>query len=841
MDLRLSAIADVVSGKLIGTGDPRVDDIYIDTRKPAPTNGLFIALKGPRFDAHQFVEDAVENGAVAGLVSEADRIETDAPLIEVEDTTRALQHLAKWWRQQFNMPIIGITGSNGKTIVKEMLAGILGREYTIHRSPRSFNSQIGVPLSLLGLRQQHDLAIIEAGISETGEMDLLAEMIDPDYGILTNIGSAHARGLGDLETTAEEKLKLFKKLESDGWLIRPSELHPLKDATFFDVAEPQRVPDNNRTFDVEPTQSDIDYRVESIDKKPGTFGFDFESGSVTLEDLSLNVPGRHNLYNAAAAVAAALEIGVSEESIRTGLAAFELSPMRLELHTTDDGVTLINDAYSSDPVSARAALKTLNQYRGAGRSIAIFGDMRDLGDMTERAHRRLGRIIARADIDHLICHGEYIEKTGRVAIDSGFDAESVEFTETIDELHRATEDIVRPDDVVLFKASRRVGLERAAERLLRSLAPGRLQVDLSQVRDNYRVIREHLDDQTKFMAVVKGSGYGNNSSRISQTLIQEGVDALAVAYPDEAIPLRQKGIELPILVLNTSPYEIDKISRYDLTPLISSQKLLDTIRDEVENRDEPLSVHLQVNTGMNRIGVCPSETPKVAQDICDADELHFEGLITHFAAADVPEHDEFTNRQLNAFQEVVQTLEKQDIQPDIVHAANTSATWRFPESHFDMVRVGLGLYGLLPNPRLNRKLSLPHELALRFTTKIIHLHTVKQGETVSYGRTWEAPGDREVAVIAVGYNDGFPRFMSNGGEVLIDGTRCPVVGNVCMDVAMVDVSDVDGVGIGDEVVIFGQQGDEYIHIDEVAERGDTISYEIMCNISDRIQRVFVEQ
>ncbi|QDG51644.1 alanine racemase [Persicimonas caeni] len=837
--LTLEQIARLTGGELLcGDADLVISEIGTDSRAPFAQNSLFVALDGEHFDGHRFITEASEKGAAAALVSHGDPLAyPDVALIRVDDTLEALQRLAASWRGLFDVPVVGITGSNGKTIVKDMLASILAQEQTVFRSPGSYNSQIGVPLSLLGIRPEHDIAVIEAGISRIGEMERLEPMIRPTLGIITNIGLAHAAGLNDLATTAREKLELFANLD-DRPLIYPAESKPLGryklpgTPVSFAIAPGKDAPGDEKT--------DADYLVERVAQTSQGFAFSVQFPDGAHHPFALNVPGRHNLANAAAAIAAADTLGVSVEAIREGLAAFELSPLRLEMHTTQEGVTFINDAYSSDPVSARAALSVLEHYAGQQRAIAILGDMLDLGARSTAAHRQLGQVVAHTGIDRLICYGERAQTIGKAAQTAGMTADHIDCVDSIDTLHDLLERELRSGDVVLFKASRTMGLERAAERLLESVAPARLYIDLNAIRDNYHAIRRHVGDGTGLIAVVKSFGYGNDSTRVSQTLAREGVDALAVAYADEGIPLRKRGLTLPILVTNALASEADKLVKYDLTPLVYSRGVVDALRTQARRFSKRVHVHLEVDTGMNRVGLKPDETLSFARELAAIDEIVIEGLMTHFAAADDPDEDAFTRQQIDTFKTVLDQLHAEGIHPNVVHAANTAGAWRFPDAHFDRVRVGLGLYGLSPTPAVSRETDGTHA-ALAFTTRIIHLKDVAAGETVGYNRTWTAEQPRTIATIAAGYNDGFPRFMSNGGEVLIGGRRCPVVGNVCMDVSMVDVTDVPNAKVGDEVVIFGHQGSEAITVDEIAGRGGTISYELLCNISPRVRRIFVRQ
>lgn len=800
-------------------------EVVVDTRKISAPHSLFVALKGPKFDGHDFVDRALEAGAIC-LVNKTWEPERKGPFIRVENTLDALQSLAAAWRSRFGIPVIGITGSNGKTIVKEMLSSILARRFTVWRSPGSFNSQVGVALSVLGIREGHQIAIIEAGISENGEMERLEAMIRPTHGVLTSIGTAHAAGLKTKANTAKEKLNLFSRL-SDA-LVAPK------------TAEVQAYNTSSRTLwfcpeigpDLQPEPS-CTYEAHSGSAR----------AKLRLQDASefvvpVNAAGAHNATNALVAAMMALELGLTKDEIIEGLSAFGYAPMRLEIHTTSNWVTLINDAYSSDPVSARSALSTLSFYGANARKIAILGDMLDLGALSDDAHRELGRDIPGFGVDLLLTLGPLTKSVGKSALEAGMPAPNVRSFDSIERLSEFLDGELESGDVVLFKGSQALELDRVASGLLESVAPTRLYVDLEAIRQNVQAIKTRIQG-TRLMAVVKSFAYGNDATRVSQTLVREGIDALAVAYADEAIPLRNRGLNLPILVTNTLGGEADKIVKYDLMALVGSVPVLDDLERHASYRGKTVEVHVEVDTGMGRLGVKSKDVLEFAKEILKRPSLRLVGLMTHFASADMAQDDAYTTKQLALFDEAIAALKSAGIEPEWVHAANTAAAWRVPAARYNLVRVGLGLYGYHPSADVEEwaKDTAP---ALKFATQVIHVKDVEPGESISYGRTYIAESKRRIATIAAGYNDGFSRFMSNGGEVLIRGKRAKVVGNVCMDVSMVDVTEIPGVEVGDEVVIFGTQDSAEISVDEIAHRGSTINYEVLCKISPRVRRIFME-
>jgi alanine racemase len=546
------------------------------------------------------------------------------------------------------------------------------------------------------------------------------------------------------------------------------------------------------------------------------------------------------VHNAAIAAVAAHALGASPDDILQGLLIYQAAPMRLEVHTSPRHITLLNDAYSSDPTTARAALQALAHHPTSGRRIAVLGEMLELGARSQLEHEALGQAVADARIDLLVCVGsEAARAIARAASAAGLDREAIRHVEHLDALHALMSTLLHPQDVVLFKASRAVGLERAAARILDSVGPTRLKIDLDAIRDNYHALRRHVGAGLDVMPVVKSFAYGSDSTRVASLLLQEGAPILAVAYPDEGVELRAIGLNAPILVLNTLVDELDKIFHYDLTPVVYSRHVIDALCALSVERSAPIPVHLKIDTGMHRVGVSHAEAVELAQYIVAQPQLVLQGLMTHLASADDAAQDAFSTLQLERFEQVVAALHALDIHPSMLHASNTAASARrlrervAPRERRDLVRVGLGLYGLHPSPdvALDSPTLRP---ALEFVTKIIHLQNIEDGETVGYNRSWRASGTRRVATIAVGYNDGLPRFMSNGGHVLVHGQRCPIVGLVCMDATMIDVTDVPRAALGDEVILFN----EVLPIEEIARRGATISYELLCNISPRVRRIF---
>jgi alanine racemase len=824
-------IAVIKPHKIKGARRGVLSGVSIDTRKPIGEDRIFWAIKGRHFDGNDFALEALHLGAVAAVVGNEALLEQDLPhdatMMFCPDTLLALQTLAGHYRSLHTIPIVAITGSNGKTLVKEMLASILCQDRRTYRSPLSYNTQVGAALSLLGLRPEHEVAIIEAGISLPGEMEKLQKIIQPDHGILTVISKAHIGGLGTLENTLEEKQKLFEGLRDDSFLVLNAD-DPLS-LRLLNRFKARKV-----TFGF---SSDADVRADAVQPSPNK-GHRFLMTLFGREvRITLPVPGWFNVLNALAASAAAKLLGASEEAIARGLEEFHPSPMRLEIHTTVTGITLINDTYNSDPASMKGALDVLAKVGRGRRKIAILSEMLDLGLHSSEEHRAVGRDVVRAGVDHLITVGDNATLIGQAAVTEGMSSKRISETRSYNEAATELEKIVNRGDVVLFKGSRWFQLERIARELVGSIGPTRLIVNLDAVAANVKTIRRLVGENVEIMPVVKSFGYGNDSIRTSRVALENGVNYLGVAFPDEGAMLRENRIDAPILVFNVLDEEADKIVRYGLSSVVSSLALGATLNSVAAGRRK-IPVHAKIDTGMGRSGIWVEEAVPFVEALISMKNLHVEGIMTHFSCADDPGADSYTVGQIEQFEWLLNVLRNKGHGFKYIHAANTAAVVRFPQSHYNMVRPGLAIYGMYPSEAVRSLIRL--EQVITFVTKISQIKEHPPGRSISYNRRFTTGRPSLIATLHVGYNDGYPRFQSNVGHVLLHGKKVPVVGTVCMDTIMVDVTDVPEARVGDEVVLIGKQGEEEILADDIAANGNTINYEIACKISPRVTRIFVQ-
>ena len=868
--LTAGRVAELTGGELLGAPEARAERVLTDSRSGVRPGDLFVGLRGPNFDGGRFAATALEEGAAVALVEREHRasledLESGRAAVLVDDALAALQALAGEARRHFPGRVVAITGSNGKTTVKDLLVAALGRETAVTASPQSYNSQVGVALSLLMLDPHAEVAIVECGISEVGEMARLEAMVQPDCGVFTNVGDAHLEGLGDRPTTAREKAGLFRRLPQDpspdghprGWVVLPARETLARQA----LAALQPEPAGGAAA---TTSALVAYPGDPQDDPPAAFRV-LEDGSVPRLVRALGPPAevhlrleaapRPFLRDAALAAATALLLGAQSRAIEAGLQEWRPAPMRLELSTTPRGVLLINDAYTSDPTSAETALSALVRARGSGdpesshrrgQTLAVLGGMAQLGVGRQEAHRRVGRRLAELGddrlLDHLIVLGEGGAEIAAAAEHAGLAPERIHPADDVTDAAQVLEDLCRPGDRVLLKGSRPEGLERLAALLFDSVASARLYVDLDGVVENYRAVRRTAGPQCGVMAVVKSFGYGLGSIRVAQALQRAGVDAFAVAYPDEGVALRDGGISAPILVQNLLPHEVDKVVRYGLSAQISSTDQVRRLDREAAAQRRVVRCHLKLDTGMGRSGLGTDDLEAVvslARAVDSAPWLSLEALMTHLAAAEDPAEDDFSARQLERFEGARRRLDEEGFRFRWVHAANSAALARLPASRYNLVRTGLALFGAYQP----EDATLDTRPVLRLVTQVVSVKTLPPGHGVGYGRTYTTPENepRTLAVVALGYGDGYPWALSNRGWMSIAGHRCPVVGRVSMDVTTLDVTAAGTpdrpVAPGDEVVIFGP-ADTEPDLQELADLAGTLPYELLTRLSPRVRRIF---
>jgi Alr-MurF fusion protein len=867
-----------------GASDVVLAEVEFDTRQIHDGHvTLFVALQGANRDGHQFLQQAFDKGVRHFLVSDAGRLPPGSSGIVVGDTLAALQAFARAHRDRFDYPVIAITGSNGKTTVKEWLVTLLGDDFAVVKSPLSYNSQLGVALSLLQLDAQHNLAIIEAGISQKGEMERLAWMIQPTMGILTHFGDAHAEGFASPAEKLQEKLVLFKGtkvLLADavddgvkGALVEFVRVHPqglwtlgVRGGEWQGARNKGNEGRKDRDFELEEVQAEASsmrgvlvcrrgdvvehggLRSKGLGAGSDQFlGATYSSllgravdspvaGGHGLDvALEIPLPGEAALVNAALAVMGCLMLGLAYSDIQPRLQLLRPVSMRMEMITDNPEVTIINDAYNADLSSVKNALSLLATERYHAARTLVLTDIDHQGTAQERVQKEILDLAVQAlGADNILVIGPVFD---RMLADVPWIAS-----------YPSTEAFIQAFDyerfrnrTVLLKGARRFGLDRLIPYLSRRATATWFKINMNALAHNYRQFRARLPRSTRIMAMVKAFAYGSGSWEIAQAVVREGVDQLAVAYTSEGIMLRTRGIQVPIMVMNADLQSIEQLYRFDLVPEVYG---LDFLRQYIEAGRAlgrvRFPVHIKVDTGMGRLGWDWQQAGELIAFLHSAPGVDVESVLSHLASADVGGLEEFTHTQAKrflAFHDQLVGAIAFDA-PPLKHICNTAGMLRFPEYSMDMVRLGIGLYGVPPFEGAGMDLQEIGSLH----TVITQVHAYPAGTPIGYGCSERTSGPAYIATLPIGYADGIRRSLSNGkGRFLVRGQRAPVIGRVCMDMLMLDVTHILGVEAGDEVVLMGGQGDDFISVEEIAGLCGTISYEVLTGISQRVRRVYVRE
>lgn len=822
----LKDIAAILGVSTSDVDEHPVERLLLDSRKlyDAPAC-LFFALKGPRRDGHLFIPELYEKGVRSFVIShDIDKSGyPEAAFIRVSDTLTALQSLAVHHRSRFNIPVIGITGSNGKTITKEWLYQLLQNDYQIVRSPRSYNSQIGVPLSIWQMDTHHNLAIFEAGISQRGEMGNLAKMLRPEIGILTNIGEAHNEGFLSIDEKLDEKLKLFthcrfiiargKDVESKKELIRSYPSQPALLTWGFE--------DGN------------DLLVKQIDRKANATCITVCSGAAEKK-FCIPFTDDASIENAITCYFVLLQLGVEHDTISERMNSLHAIDMRMEMKKALNNCLLINDSYSADINSLEIALNFQDQQAGHLKKTLILSDLLQSAREDQQLYPFIIERLKKYRVNRLIGIGEHISAT----LTGMKEQESVVQIE----LYPSTDDFLQQfrssmfrDEVVLVKGARVFGFERIVQLLELKQHQTVLEINLNAIVHNLKAYQRLLKPNTKIMAMVKAFAYGSGGGEIAGILQYHKIDFLGVAYADEGVELRKAGISVPIMVMNPEESAFDAIIEYNLEPDIYSFEMLKAFGNFL--RQEGLQhypVHIEIETGMNRLGFTSDGISRLAEDLGRSSLFKIRSVFSHLAASEDPEQDAFTKQQFEIFNVCCIELSKAIRYPFLRHIANTAAIVRHPDLQLDMVRLGIGLYGIDSAGEM-RSALMP---AASLKTTIAQIRKLKPGESVGYNRRGMVNKETVVATVRIGYADGFHRRFGNGvGSMWVKNALAPVIGSVCMDMTMLDITNIPGVQEGDEVIVFGK----VLPVEELASRAGTIPYEIMTGISQRVRRVYFEE
>ena len=820
MSYPIETITQLIGAQRIGSYGGDVKWLLTDSRSLGfPEETLFFALVTGRGNGHRYIADLYDRGVrhfVVSVCPNCEELQTmpEANFLVVDDTLIALQLLAEKHRTQYQIPVVGITGSNGKTVVKEWLSQLLGTDLRVARSPRSYNSQIGVPLSVWQMDEHTEIALIEAGISQRNEMKRLRSIIRPTIGILTNIGGAHQENFSSLQDKCMEKLDLFRDCEIIIYNGDDKEVCESVDRSLQSARE-------------------IAWSRHNAEKPLFISAVDTAERSTTISYSYLGMPGQYTIpftddasvENSIHCLAVCLYLRLFPEKISERMQHLEPVAMRLEVKEGKNGCTLINDSYNSDVASLDIALDFMARRpeREGRERVLILSDLLQTGQSSRSLYRKVSELVESRGVERIIGIGpELASSSSRFNIKKSFYTTTEEFLQS-DEIQGLRRSLV------LIKGSRSYGFERIAEQLTLKVHETTLEIDLGAMVDNLNYYRSMMAPTVKTVCMVKAFAYGAGFYEIAKTLQDHRVDYLAVAVADEGEQLRKAGITANILVMNPELSAFKTMFENNLEPEIYSFTLLDEMIRACEREGYMhYPVHIKIDTGMSRLGFRPDEMPRLIERLQGQTAVIPRSVFSHLAGSDSPEFDAFTHQQAARFVEAATALQTAFPHKILRHICNSAGIERFPEYHFDMVRLGLGLYGISPvGDRLLHPIS-----TLRST--ILQIHDVPETETVGYSRRGKLVRPSRIASVPIGYADGLNRRLGNGqGYCIVNGKQAPYVGNICMDVCMIDVTDIP-CHEGDSVEIFGPQ----LPVTQLAEWLGTIPYEVMTGISTRVRRVY---
>ena len=788
--------------------DLPINTISIDSRTALGRyDEVFFAFKGNHLNGHDFIPELLRKGTKNFVVSEVIAPQEDVNIIYVKDILTALQLTAKYKRDRFKGRVIGITGSNGKTIIKEWLATLIENEYSLVKSPGSYNSQIGVALSAWQLNEKADFGIFEAGISKPNEMPLIKRLIEPHIGIFTNIGSAHQENFETVEAKIKEKLKLFQNTET--LIVRADQ------SQVFNLVKAKY------RGDLISWSSDRESKDHVfVDKNGEVLDFYFKNKKYSFQSSFNDEASIENLIHV---IITAAFLGLSEMSIQNGINNLVPLKMRLRAIKGSNGNYIIDDSYTNDFGGLIKALDFMEKQNLQNSRVLILSDFGSTSNSGEDL-KQLAQLLSNKKVTTFIGIGELLTQYAHL-----FPKDALFFSNTQHFLNTFSLEGLK-NKLILVKGSRRFRFEKIVSGLSQRLHKTSLEINLDSIVNNLSVYKSRLKPTTKIMVMVKALAYGSGSTEIARILEYQKVDYLAVAYTDEGKELRENGISLPIMVMNANPDDGQTLATYNLEPEIFSIEQLQSFLQDFRFLGKPLNIHLVLNTGMNRLGFGETEVLELNDFLADTKDVIVKGVFSHLAAADEELHQNFTIEQVSRFKALSSKIKINQPEPPLKHILNSSGIAAYSQFQMDMVRLGIGLYGIDPTSTMQNDLIFPSQ----FKTTISQIREVKKGESIGYGRNGLVKRDSKIATIAVGYADGYARLFGNGNaQVMVNGQLAPTIGNICMDMSMIDVTDLNAKE-GDEIILFGERPS----VQELAKIAGTIPYEILTNVSSRVSRVF---
>lgn len=821
MKYTISEINKALGLKSTKINESTITILLTDSRKISnPEETLFFAIQSKTNDGHLYIQDlyiqGVRNFVVSSKRPEWSKL-SNANFLVVKDPLMALQKLATYHRQKFQMPVIGITGSNGKTIVKEWLYHLLQSDYNIVRSPRSYNSQTGVPLSVWQLDQSATLGIFEAGISMPDEMEHLESIIHPTIGVFTKLGEAHQENFASLQQKCKEKLELFINSE----VIIYNEDNAVLTRCVEDMAM------SHKTFTWSFKNRENPLYISSVKTEDNktTIYYSFLGFETSLEIPFIDGA---SIENAISSLATLLYLRILPEEIKERMAKLEPVAMRLDVREGKNGCILINDTYNSDFNSIKIALEFQNQRKvdASLKKTLILSDIFQSGLLPKTLYRKVSEIIEQNNIDKIIGVGKDISQ-----FSSFFSMEKQFFV--------TTEDFIKSqiwkefkNELILVKGSRSFHFEKIIALLEKRVHETVLEVNLDALVHNFNFYKSKVASNVKLISMVKANGYGAGATEIAKTLQYHRCGYLAVAIASEGVALRNEGVNMPIIILNSETYGFEELFHYNLEPEVYNFRILKAFIKEAESRGVTnYPIHIKLDTGMHRLGFVRDDIPELIDILRKQKSLYVVSTFSHLAASESWVFDDFTEKQIEIFEELSLQIENELKYSISRHILNSAGIERFPDKQFNMVRLGIGLYGV----SASGVKGLRNVCTLK--TTILQIKTLKENDTVGYGLKEKLDHDAQIATIRIGYADGLSRqFGNRKGRVLINGEFAPIVGDVCMDLCMVDVTNINAKE-GDSVIVFGED----LSVIDLAKSIGTIPYEILTSVSPRVKRVYIKE
>ena len=828
MDYLVSEIIKIVNGNSAGDHliERAITDILIDSRKLiAPEQCLFFALSSKRNDGHNYIPELYEKGVrdfvVTRVPPNADQY-PDANFILVKNTLQALQALARAHRDKFSIPVIGVTGSNGKTIVKEWLYQLCSKDRRTIRSPKSYNSQIGVPLSVWQMNPDYELAIFEAGMSEPDEMDKLQAVIKPTIGIFTNIGEAHGQNFMSQQQKVGEKLKLFVRVDTLIYCMDHPEI--------MEVIIRSEIQKSINVFTWSYKQK-ADLFIKEVQKAEG-LPTQIEA-EYQEKGFSIRIPFNDNasVENAIHCLAAMICLGHDPSTLSPRFESLQPIAMRLELKDGINHCTIINDSYNSDINSLSIAIDFLKQQANHKSKTIILSDILQSGKNEDELYGQIAEILHQSNINRLIGIGPAISWQAEQ-----FDLNK-EFYPSTDEFLQRFSFTAFSNEVILLKGARIFEFERIGMALQQKTHETVLEINLNALISNLNHYRSGIRPGTRIAAMVKAFSYGIGSFEVANALQFHRIDYLAVAYADEGVELRKAGITAPIMVMHPDEGSFDQIIQHNLEPEIYSFRILEMLETAIKKnilpKNKPVKVHIKLDSGMHRLGFMPYDVDELIRRLHANKMVYVQSVFSHLAASEDPSEDNFTRKQTDVFREAGERIRAEAGHPVMMHILNSAGISRFPDAQFDMVRLGISLYGITAIPDEQPQL----EAVARLKSVISQIKKVPPGETIGYNRAYITDKELTLAIVPVGYADGLSRTLGNGkGHLLVGKSLCPIVGHISMDMCAVDITGID-VSEGDEVIVFGPERP----LQELAAEMGTIPYEVLAGLSRRIKRIYYHE